>query len=296
MSTTSRTLVVLVFLFGLSVPATASGGEPEWDESWPEFRVVEGVGTGVLFAGGAVTKWVVGPPTRPNWRGPVLFDEPIRDVLRADTDAARAAFGGTSDLLLGTLIAYPFAIDAGVFAFGIERERKLAVQMALIGAESFAVASFTTALTKWLVARERPYSPRCARGGGACPEDRYESFPSGHTSISVTGASYICAIHESIDLYGGGFVERVPCWSAIGLAAATGIFRIASDNHYASDVAAGAVIGVASGYFLPKLLHFGFGSSTTRKTAGGLEPLVSSPGFSAPTIRLTIPLHRFVSP
>ena len=32
-----------------------------------------------------------------------------------------------------------------------------------------------------------------------------------------------------------------------------------ADNHYATDVLAGAAVGAFSGFILPRLLHYGFG-------------------------------------
>ena len=46
----------------------------------------------------------------------------------------------------------------------------------------------------------------------------------------------------------------------IGVSVATGILRVVYDEHWASDVMVGWADGVLSGYVLPSLLHFGFGS------------------------------------
>jgi hypothetical protein len=34
------------------------------------------------------------------------------------------------------------------------------------------------------------------------------------------------------------------------------MLRIHSDNHYATDVILGAALGIGSGYFLPRFLHY----------------------------------------
>ncbi len=39
------------------------------------------------------------------------------------------------------------------------------------------------------------------------------------------------------------------------VATASGVMRILSDNHYATDVMLGAAIGLGSGYLVPKLLQ-----------------------------------------
>jgi len=89
-------------------------------------------------------------------------------------------------------------------------------------AEAFATTILVTDGLKYTVREKRP-------NGGAL------SFPSGHASAAFCAASYL-------DIrYGDP-------WSfpAYALAAFTGWSRIESNNHYAWDVAAGAIIGVAS--------------------------------------------------
>ena len=40
--------------------------------------------------------------------------------------------------------------------------------------------------------------------------------------------------------------EKLGCPLALGLATTTGVFRIMSNNHYATDVLAGALVGTLS--------------------------------------------------
>lgn len=42
-------------------------------------------------------------------------------------------------------------------------------------------------------------------------------------------------------------IAAISAWGMIGC-----------DRHYATDLAAGAIVGVTSGFVLPQLLHFGF--------------------------------------
>lgn len=259
-----RSLAVLWFALLTVVPASGAGQELAWENQWDRFGVPEGVATGVMFGGAATFNYVLGPPEEGNWRGGILVDEPVRRALRAEGRGTAEAFATVSDVAAGTLIAYPFAVDAGAVAWAGHGERDVALQTAALGAESFAVSSFLTAGLKYLVARQRPPTEDCREahaGDLYCSEDRYESFPSGHTSLAFTGASFICAIHEHLELYGGGAPERAACYTALGLATTTGLSRIVSDNHYLSDVLGGAAIGVLSGYVVPNALHFGFGGS-----------------------------------
>jgi membrane-associated phospholipid phosphatase len=86
------------------------------------------------------------------------------------------------------------------------------------------------------------------------------SFPSGHTSIAFTNAALLYYEYKDSNLWyaSSGFL----------FATATGILRIANNRHYASDVLAGAGIGLASGlivsYWNPfKSLSFGKKKKTT---------------------------------
>jgi membrane-associated phospholipid phosphatase len=89
-------------------------------------------------------------------------------------------------------------------------------------AEAFAVTEIVTQGLKYTVRETRP-------NGGSL------SFPSGHTSAAFCSASYLDIRY--------GEAWGVPAYV---LAAVTGWSRIESNNHYPWDVAAGAIIGVAS--------------------------------------------------
>ena len=110
-------------------------------------------------------------------------------------------------------------------------------RMIVSDAFSAAVMTASVCALKYSVSRERPDG------------SSYDSFPSGHAAKSFMLAAML---HEE---YGW----RSP-WFSLGgyaAAAATGAMRVANDRHWASDVIAGAVIGIASvklGYFIADLI------------------------------------------
>jgi membrane-associated phospholipid phosphatase len=96
---------------------------------------------------------------------------------------------------------------------------------------------------------ENPSDPDCASGDSS-------SFLSGHASTAFTGAGLVCAHHGAMPLYGNKIADTGACATALAAATVTGGLRIVADKHYASDVIAGAALGLASGWLMPKLLHY----------------------------------------
>jgi hypothetical protein len=69
----------------------------------------------------------------------------------------------------------------------------------------------------------------------------------------------------------------IACIGSILLAGTTGYLRVASDQHYVTDVMVGAAVGSLSGFLVPWLFHY--------RTSGGGNPLAASlPGGGFITI------------
>jgi len=137
----------------------------------------------------------------------------------------------------------------------------VAWQMVVIDAQAYALTLLLTDITKRVTARARPWvqTDDCARdpSGSNCGSGgRYQSFYSGHSAISATGAGLICAHHTQLNLYQSDLLDVGTCALAVAGTAVTGAMRIASDNHWASDVITGHLIGYLSGYLLPTLLNY----------------------------------------
>ena len=102
------------------------------------------------------------------------------------------------------------------------------------------------------------------------PDGTEYSFPSGHTTTAFFGARMLDRA------YG----KKYPAIAIGGyaLATATGALRMANNKHWASDVAMGAAVGIASAEFAhwlyPKLLK------SVEKTTLQWEPIVA-PNFYA---------------
>ncbi|PKN57966.1 MAG: hypothetical protein CVU56_08235 [Deltaproteobacteria bacterium HGW-Deltaproteobacteria-14] len=238
-------------------------GEPlDWDPAWGDFGIADWVLTGTAAAGILAT--VILPPVSEHWRGGVGPDEGVRDAMRLDTEGGRRTAREVSDVTLTLSVTYPLLVDGLVVAGWYRRSPEIAARMALIDAEVIAVALAVQGLTNVLVSRERPYGRECgqdepASGRDCTSSDRYRSFFSGHTTAAFAAAAVGCSHHVNLALYGDPVADGVACAGAFGVAAFTGLMRIAGDKHYLSDVLVGAGVGTLIGFGLPWLLHYRFG-------------------------------------
>lgn len=138
------------------------------------------------------------------------------------------------------------------------------VEHLLVGSTAFLTMFGLTNLVKYTVRRERPDSQ--ARN----------SFPSGHTATAFLGAELVR-------------LEYGPWWglAAYSVASATAIMRLYNNRHWASDLLAGAAIGILSaniGYWmLPlerRLFHLNPGVRLQALPYASLTPVGSAYGLS----------------
>jgi membrane-associated phospholipid phosphatase len=244
----------------------------EWSKDWPRARLWEGIGAVVLTIADAEIEPNVPIQKEAHWRGGILFDDWVRGGLRGRTASLQSTASSVSDgLYFGGTIG-PLVIDNYFVTLSIHQNADVAFQMLVINMQSLGVSGLISLIAEHGAGRARPYTDKCDAQGhiydasGALMTNHcgtsndYRSFFSGHTAAVSTMAGLTCAHHQHIPLYGGGLADLAPCLVMIGAATATGILRIVYDEHWATDVLTGAIIGTASGYVLPSLLHYGFGS------------------------------------
>jgi membrane-associated phospholipid phosphatase len=210
-------------------------------------------------------------PANARWTGGILFDDGVRDALRASSAQARANAGTASDIGYVGLAFYPVIVDAGLVAWLGKAKPDAAVQLALIDIEAMALTGLTTALVQRTAGRARPFTRNCAsdpRDCGSGANDRNTAFVSGHASVAFTGAATLCMQHSRLSLYGAA--DEAVCPIALAIASTTGVLRIVADKHYASDVLAGAAIGAAVGVSV-NALHLRVGDGVTRGLSGTTE-------------------------
>jgi membrane-associated phospholipid phosphatase len=229
--------------------------DPDWSHAGTADYVLSGIGLGVL---GAEAIWLQPKQPALHWTSPILFDTAVRDLLRGSTTQVRDDAAAASWVMLGVNIAYPVVVDVpyawsrygGQVAWDLFWQD--AVALSLVSATDLAVRD--------LVGRARPPVYDCLAAGGStarCLGDDTEAtraFPGGHFAIATTGATLTCTQHLSMHLYGDPW-DAVTCGSAIGVDVTMGVLRIVTDNHWASDILAGGVLGFAFGWGVPVLMH-----------------------------------------
>jgi len=122
--------------------------------------------------------------------------------------------------------------------------------LAAMYAESFAITSGITLLTKSIAKRPRPfaYNPNIdAREKRK--RDTRRSFFSGHTSISAMNSFFFAKVFN--DYHPDSKYKNWIWAGAILLPAATGYARVEGGKHFPTDAIAGYVIGGAIGYLIP---------------------------------------------
>lgn len=254
----------------------------EWNK--PKFSTYEYIASGTMLAGLGAAMLLMKDQT-PQWRGGVLMDDASRSFGLASTREGQVQAARVSDYLLYSMIMWPY-LDAGIAAAG--GHTQTAWQMSLINTQSFIATSLLTFVIKRGVRRERPFKTAfCAENPGdpQCESGDSSSFLSGHASTAFTGAGLICAHHGALPLYGNKYADTGACAVALAAATVTGGLRIVADKHYASDVIAGAALGLASGWLMPKLLHYTTWGSTkdddaaASKRKGGVVSWSVSPSY-----------------
>jgi membrane-associated phospholipid phosphatase len=260
-------------------PLRHSGKRLYWDPKFDRMDAPEMIFTGVA-AGVALATNIV-HPLHTGWQGGVLFDNQVRSALRLSSVDAQLEARTVSDLGLALMTTYPILVDAAIVAYWYRGSDDVALQMALIDAEAFAVTGALAGVANFLAGRARPYSHGC---GTAIPENttdcesdtRYRSFFSGHTSGSFTAAALICAHHQALQLFESA-ADPITCAAALVAAGAIGTLRIVGDAHYFSDVFVGAAVGTAVGLGIPLLHHYRRASGPT--AAGSPFGMTLVPGL-----------------
>jgi membrane-associated phospholipid phosphatase len=202
------------------------------------------------------------------WNHGVLYDDAARRELRARSRAGRDRAATFSDISWPVIQWYPVFVDSlAVPLVTDDMNWGVVGQMELLNWQVMATVGFTTRLAQYAVGRSRPAVDECAKDPGyskVCSplyHGRTKSFLSGHTSLPFALAAADCAHHLALGLYGSRPADIGACVVLYAGAAATGTARIIADQHWATDVSAGALVGTSLGIAIPWGLHYAHGSA-----------------------------------
>ncbi len=155
-------------------------------------------------------------------------------------------------------IADPGAIVIGASMYAVGRVTRHAAlaDIGWHGTEAVILSGAATTLLKGLFGRERPYAssdtnPRHFQLGRGFSSNRYESFPSGHTTVAFAAASAVTSETRRWAPRSTWLVAP----ALYGGATLVGVSRMYHNAHWASDVVLGAAIGTFSGLKVVRYSH-----------------------------------------
>lgn len=280
---TKTILICFIFCFG---PVAFANAQREWEPLSPRDYWID-----VGLAAGAFSAYALIPKQNGDLGHSNFIDDAGRSAFRLSSAGQRHDAHLWSNALLTGVIALPVALDPAL-TWGRDHNPRSAARISNINAQAFGLTAVLTGTTKALVGRERPYVTTCRRNPQSDPgcrdldnDESLKSFYSGHSVYAFTAAGLTCLHHTELHLYGDAR-DSLACGSAIGLATAVAVARVAADKHFVTDVSSAALIGLFSGYIFPRWLHEarpeGADALGSAKISGQWLPLASdeSLGFA----------------
>jgi len=162
-----------------------------------------------------------------------------------------------------------FITGTGVYLIGRAGGNRRVAALGLHSVESILIADVLGGGIKLLVGRQRPfvdvknpYNFQLWRGFSG---DRYRSFPSGHTITAFAFASTVTRESQFWWPHAAWYVGTV----FYGGASLVGLSRIYNNQHWASDVVAGAAMGTIVGLKVVEYTHSHPGNHIDRELIKG---------------------------
>jgi membrane-associated phospholipid phosphatase len=162
---------------------------------------------------------------------------------------------GSDVLMLGSYLV-PITFLAG------RQMRKDIIKLGMLGAETFALASGLTLVSKNLTLRTRPfvYNQDVPLSYKLKKNARY-SFFSGHVSTTAAMTFFSAKVYS--DYYPDSKWKPAVWTFAATVPAVTGYLRVKGGKHFPTDVVSGYLVGSLIGYFVPVMHHAGFSKDLT---------------------------------
>jgi membrane-associated phospholipid phosphatase len=217
-----------------------------------------------VLAGGVVVATLIARP----------FDDHYAARLQDSSTQANRRLQGLATFVREVATPGSYVIGGTMYVVGrLSKEDRLA-DLGWHGTEALIVGELVAGVIKGTAGRQRPHvRPRDPNSfqlfRGFSREDKYRSFPSGHTTSAFAAAAAVTS-------------ESARWWPntrwVIGPvlftgAALTGVSRMYNNRHWASDVLVGAGIGTFAGLKVVRYHHSHPGNRLDRwMLAGSLAP------------------------
>ena len=173
------------------------------------------------------------------------FDRAVRNALKwRNTTAA-----DTTSSALGFGVAPAGAVTTLVLAAYYDHQVNQSLEDVVAVTEATAFAMDLNQITKFAVARERPFRHAAPVPNEAV--DDHLSFFSGHATFTFA----LAASSGTVASMRGYRLAPMVWASGMAVAATTAYLRIAADKHYATDVLVGALVGTGVGAVVPLAFH-----------------------------------------
>jgi hypothetical protein len=197
--------------------------------------------TAAAALGDLVLSTSLAKPGHCQWCGTNRFDSWSRDRLRWSSPGAAST---ASDVLASGVL--PVAVLANSFFSARQGGAPGAFwEDTLVIAEAAAVSGLLNGVSKDWTARRRPNAGPDATGSAN------RAFFSGHTSQAFSLAAAAGTVSSL-----RGYPSAPWVWAGgMTLAAGVGYLRVAGDQHWATDVLAGAAVGGLVGWAVPWVFH-----------------------------------------
>ena len=197
------------------------------------------------------------------------FDRRVTEWVRSERFIGNATLNRvehTLDFLGGPA---PLMIGGVLYVTGRIAGLPRAAHLAVHTSEAVIVGIATAGTLKMLLGRARPYvsadtNPANFGFARGVSGDDYQSFPSGHASVSFAVAAAVTA--ETAEWWPGARWVVGP--ALYGGAALVGLSRMYDDKHWASDVVMGAAIGTFAGLKTVRFNHTRTGNRVDRWLLG----------------------------
>jgi membrane-associated phospholipid phosphatase len=217
-----------------------------------------------VLAGGVVVATLLARP----------FDEHYAERLQDSSTQANRKLQKLSSFVTHTVAPGSYLIGGSMYVAGRLSKHQRLADLGWHGTEALVVGEVVAVALKGIVGRQRPHvQPRDPNGfrlfRGFGRDDRYRSFPSGHSTAAFAAAAAVSS--ETSRWWPGTRWVIGPM--LYGGAALAGVSRMYNNRHWASDVLIGAGIGTFAGLKVVRYHHSHPGNRLDRwMLAGSLVP------------------------